>query len=98
MATRAELVEQLRFALSNLGARNGHHEFEALCFEVARVNVTPNLVPATGPVAGRGDQGRDFESFRSAVGAALGPTGLRLGLDPQDLVAFACTLQRDDVR
>jgi hypothetical protein len=94
MTNRAELVAQIRFALANLSARNGHHEFEALCLEVARQTVTPNILPATGPVAGRGDQGRDFETFRSRVTPRLGETGLLLGLDGQDLVAFACTLQR----
>lgn len=94
MPTRAELVAHVRFALSNLSARNGHHEFEALCLEVARQSVTPNVIPATGPVAGRGDQGRDFETFRSRVTPRLGTTGLLLGLDGHEIVAFACTLQR----
>jgi hypothetical protein len=91
---RAELIQQIRFALANLAARNGHHEFEALCLEIARQTVSPNVVPATGPVAGRGDQGRDFETFRSRITPRLGETGLLLGIDGQDLVAFACTLQR----
>lgn len=95
---RAELVEHIRFALNNLSARNGHHEFEALCLEVARQKVTPNLLPATGPVSTRGDQGRDFETFRSQVTPKLGETGLLLGLDGQELVAFACTLQRNRVQ
>lgn len=97
MPNRRQLVQQVRFALNNLAARNGHYEFEALCREVARQTVTPNLVPATGPVAGGGDQGRDFESFRSRVASRLGETGLLLGLDGTDLVAFACTLQQTGV-
>lgn len=95
--SRRQLVQQIRFALNNLAARNGHHEFEALCREVARQTVTPNLVPATGPVAGGGDQGRDFESFRSRMASRLGETGLVLGLDGTELVAFACTLQQTDI-
>lgn len=95
MANRTQLVEHIRFALHNLSARSGHHEFEALCREVARVKVTPNLVPATGPVSAGGDQGRDFETFRARVTPRLGETGLLLGLDGTELVAFACTLQQD---
>ena len=38
--------------------------FERLAFELARLRVASNLLPATGPVQAGGDQGRDFESYR----------------------------------
>ena len=44
-----------------------------------------------------GDQGRDFETFRSFV-AEPGDIGRRLGLDAAAPVAFACTLQQSDLR
>jgi hypothetical protein len=97
MTTRAELVTQVRFALSELRARNGHHEFETICRELARLRFTPNILPATGPVASGGDQGRDFETFQNQVVALLGASALMLGLRGDELIAFACTLQQDDL-
>jgi hypothetical protein len=79
----AELTAYIRFALSQLRAQNRHHDFEHLCFHLARNIITPDLRPATGPVAAGGDQGRDFESFR--------------GRRNREELSFACTLQADDV-
>jgi hypothetical protein len=87
----AILNQRIRFALSQLRARNGHHEFEHLCRHVARTYVTPNLLTATGPVAKGGDQGRDFESFHSYIRQRL-PGGF-VGLDGGERIVFACTLQ-----
>lgn len=56
---------------------------ETLCRHFVReTGICTNLLPATGPVAGGGDQGRDFESLR----------GER---DGRKLV-FACTLTVED--
>ncbi|TCO55760.1 tetratricopeptide repeat protein [Actinocrispum wychmicini] len=79
----AEAKLLIRYALSRMSPDNGHHEFETLCRHFVReTGICTNLLPATGPVAGGGDQGRDFESFR----------GER---DGRKLV-FACTLTAED--
>lgn len=85
MATLDQVVEQIRFALDQLSARNGHHEFEELCLYFARQRIDSNVLPATGPVSAGGDQGRDFETFVSVTGT-----------DPPR-TAFTCTLQRSDI-
>jgi hypothetical protein len=48
-------TQRIRFALSQLRAQNGHHEFEELCWHLARLRITPNILFATGPVAKGGD-------------------------------------------
>lgn len=83
MPDPVELTQYIRFQLSELGARNGHHEFEQLCFRLARRTITPDLLPGTGPVGAGGDQGRDHETFRGRRG--------------DEDIAIACTIQSDDV-
>lgn len=61
----AELKRYIRFQLSELSSENGHHDFEKISFEIARRRVASNLLPATGPVSSGGDQGRDFESYKT---------------------------------
>lgn len=95
MATKDQVVEQIRFALSQLRTRNGHHEFEELSRYLARQTIVPNILPATGPVAAGGDQGRDFETFRSFVEGHL--TSGFVGVAESRAVAFTCTLQASDV-
>jgi hypothetical protein len=72
---RRQLIKYLRFQLNELSAENGHHTFEHICREVARARLATNLVPATGPVAGGGDAGRDFETFKSYLPKQLGEHG-----------------------
>ncbi|MCO1575617.1 tetratricopeptide repeat protein [Crossiella sp. SN42] len=62
-ATPDVVKQQVRFALTGLSARNGHHEFEHLCRAYACQAISPNILPATGPVSSGGDGGRDFETF-----------------------------------
>ncbi|MFF4241470.1 hypothetical protein ACFYYL_36880 [Actinomadura geliboluensis] len=95
--TPTELARLIHFALSELGSENGHHEFEHLCRELARARMVSNILPATGPVAGGGDQGRDFETFRTYLAGSLRFSKGFIGLASQDTVAFACTLQQDDL-
>lgn len=83
MADPTEIAELILISLSNLSSRNAHHEFEELGYHLARHVVTPNLLPPTGPVAGRGDQGRDFESFRGRQG--------------DEGLVFACSLQANGI-
>jgi hypothetical protein len=87
----------LRFHLSEMRELNEHHNFEQVCFEVARARIASNIIPATGPVSSGGDQGRDFESFRSLVADNAFPeTVFAAMMSPESLV-FACTMQQDDV-
>lgn len=99
MSDNVEQVRhEVRFALSQLRARNGQHEFETMTRTLARATVTRNLLPATGPVASGGDQGRDFETFPTQLPGQVQPAGRQLGIPDRAMVAFACTLQQDDVR
>lgn len=84
MSDPAESARYIRFALSQLRARNGFHVFEEACFHLTKRTVTPDLLPATGPVGAGGDQGRDYETFRGQRG--------------DEAIAFVCTLQADDVK
>ena len=76
-----------------MNSRNEHHRFEDLCRAFARQMIAPNILPATGPVSAGGDQGRDFETFRTYLHAR--PGGLRAfcGTGGGDVLVFACTLQ-----
>lgn len=93
--TKEQLVGQLRFALQSMGEKNEHHRFEDLCRAFARERIAPNILPATGPVGAGGDQGRDFETFRSHLRDELGPHGAFAGSLPDGPLAFTCTLQED---
>jgi hypothetical protein len=88
-----ETKSQIRFALFNLKASNGHHVFETLCRALARLTVSRNILPATGPVSAGGDQGRDFETYTTLLPGQVEEIGRRLGISSNDEVAFTCTLQ-----
>src|SRR4051812_15847294 len=91
--TPDQLAAQIRFALSDLSSRNGHHLFEELCRHFSRQRIASNLLPATGPVSGGGDGGRDYESFRTYLKQELGNNGGFAGRSSDGPLAFACTLQ-----
>ena len=97
MATPAEVEAQVKFALSQLPAQNAHHVFEHLCRHLTEQFICSNVLPATGPVSAGGDQGRDFETFRSYLRDELGPAGAFLGLVSEGTIAFVCTTQADNV-
>ena len=97
MTNPAEVAAQVRFALSHLPTRNAHHEFEQICRHLTKQFICSNVLPATGPVSAGGDQGRDFETFRTYLQDELGPHGSFLGLVRDGAVAFICTLQADNV-
>lgn len=84
MTTQRAAATLIRFQLEQLRARNSFHEFEHLCRQYARVRLDSSVLPATGPVAGGGDGGRDFESLLTFCGDD------RLGRRQ----VFACTLQQ----
>jgi hypothetical protein len=92
MASIDQVIRQIRFALENLSERNGQHEFEHLCRHFARHRICFNILPATGPVGGGGDQGRDFETFRTFI-YGLGNDKFAAQGDHKRL-AFACSLQK----
>ena len=91
MATLDQVIQQIRFALANLSERNGQHEFEHLCLHFARHRICFNILPATGPVGGGGDQGKDFETFRTFI-HSLGDEKFAAVGEGKKL-AFACSLQ-----
>jgi len=96
MATHRELEAQIRFQLEQLSVRNGAHEFEHLCRQLARHCICSNILPATGPVEGGGDQGRDFETYQVAAGGSLQVPGFATKVSKQRIV-FLCSLQRDKI-
>ena len=76
---------------------NAHHVFEQLCRHLTARFICSNVLPATGPVSAGGDQGRDFETFRSYLRDELGPTGAFLGLVSEKTIAFVCTTQAENL-
>lgn len=98
MATPLELTRYIRYQLSELGARNAHHEFEHLARYLARARVSSNILPATGPVSAGGDGGRDFETFKTHNELPLTPDSSfhRLASGERQ-ISFACSIQKDVV-
>jgi hypothetical protein len=94
LKNRVELKSYIRYQLTQLSARNGEHEFELLAFELARLRHVSNLQPATGPVKAGGDQGRDFESYKTYLtGTSLARSSF-VTLAADHLVVGACTLNK----
>ena len=91
---RVELRSYIRFQLAQLSAQNAEHEFEHLVFDLARVRVASNLLPATGPVQSGGDQGRDFESYRTFLAKSSLANSSFSGLVSEGMIAGACTLDK----
>ncbi|MBD8548258.1 hypothetical protein [Sphingomonas sp. CFBP 8760] len=94
MKNRYQLRQYIRFQLEQMSPRNEHHLFEELAFELARQTVSRRLIPATGPVQAGGDQGRDFESFRSHIANGRTPSGVAAGIDGDSVLVFGCTLDK----
>ncbi len=97
MATLDQVIAQIRFDLSQLRARNAHHEFEHLCRHYARKRICRNILPATGPVSTGGDQGRDFETFRTYIESTDLARSVSVGLATNKLIAFPCSLQQEGI-
>jgi hypothetical protein len=96
MSGRLEVEAQIAFGLERLSSLNGHHDFEHLCRRLARQRICSNILPATGPVAAGGDQGRDFETFRTYL-RELPNASVFAGMASAGPVAFSCTLQRSGI-
>lgn len=89
---RRALIAQLLFQLDQLSATNSHHEFEHICRHLARETITPNLLPATGPVTSGGDEGRDFETFTTFIRRAEVSSSLFRGIGESKPLVFACSI------
>jgi hypothetical protein len=97
MANIDQVITQIRFQLEQLSARNAHHEFEHLCRHLTRARICSNVLPATGPVSGGGDQGRDFETFRTYLSSSPIAESTFIGLISSAPIAFPCTLQKERI-
>jgi tetratricopeptide (TPR) repeat protein len=94
---RLALTRLIRYGLTDLSARNGHHAFEEMCRFLAAARIASNVYPATGPVASGGDAGRDFQTFATYIQDELGSRGAFAALASGEPIAFACTLQTKSV-
>ncbi len=94
--TFSELISYIRFQLSQMGAKNDFHRFEHLCRAFARLKLCERILPATGPVSSGGDQGRDFENYRSYLSSTpiVNSTLFLGGKAGKDKIVFACSLQK----
>jgi len=91
MATRNQVTSQIRFGLGQLSAHNEQHDFEHLCRRLTRSRICSNILPATGPVSAGGDQGCDFETFRTYLNSSSISASSFIGLVSSERIAFACT-------
>jgi hypothetical protein len=98
LATPTRLATVVRSALDDLDGVNAHHEFEHLCRQLALRRIASNIMPATGPVSAGGDQGRDFETYRSYLAKELPFAIGFLALATNETIAFACTIQKTGLK
>ncbi len=94
MASLETVKLLIRFGLEQLSVKNAAHTFERLCFELAKKRICSNILPATGPVSAGGDQGRDFETFRTYLNTTDIANSTFVGLISQTPIAFACSLEK----
>jgi len=94
MASITEVISQIRFGLEQLSSKNAHYEFEHLCRHLVRARICSNILPATGPVAAGGDQGRDFETFRTYLSSSPIANSTFIGLVSKKPIAFACSIEK----
>ncbi len=97
MSSVPELVRYIRFQLNQLRVRNEHHRFEDLARDFSRLRICQRILPATGPVGSGGDQGRDFETYRSFLQSTPIATSTFLGGDPSSRIVFGCSLQQGNI-
>ncbi len=95
MASVTGLSKYIRFQLSQLCVQNKHHDFEHISRNIARLRICENILPATGPVSAGGDQGRDFETYRSYLSSTPLAGSTFLGLGQGKKIVFACSIQKN---
>ena len=91
-----QVKSQIRFQLGQLSIKDAHHEFEHLCRHLTRATICSNIMPATGPVSAGGDQGRDFETFRTYLSSSPIANSTFIGLVSQKPIVFACSLRKKE--
>lgn len=94
MRNTSELARFLRFRLSQLSAENAHHRFEELARQFARLRICERILPATGPVSSGGDQGLDFESYRTYIRSSPFVGDSFIGDTGDEKLGFAVSLQK----
>lgn len=94
MATPVEAERYIRFQLEHLTTRNAHHEFEQICYRIAKRRLSSNVVLASGPVGAGGDQGRDIESYYTRLPEELPGAGGFVGRATTEPLVVACSVQR----
>lgn len=87
------LGDYVRFQLASLNAKNKHHTFEDICYQFARLAISPTFLPATGPVSAGGDQGRDSETFDSAI-ATMPDVNTTWSFSDGRRAVLACSLEK----
>jgi len=97
LKNRYQLRQYIRFQLEQMSAKNQHHQFEELAFELARQRVSRNLIPATGPVQAGGDKGRDFETYQGLCAPPSAKNALSIAVPIKEPTFFGCTLQKQPV-
>ena len=90
-----EVNAYIKFQLNQLSVNNAHHGFEDLCFHLAQARICSNILPATGPVAAGGDQGRDFETFETDLESSSIANSTFIGLKSDKKIAFSCSTSKD---
>jgi hypothetical protein len=96
MANLDQVISQIRYGIEQLSSKNAHHEFEHMCRHLARARICSNILPATGPVSAGGDQGRDFETFRTYLNSTPIADSTFVGLVSDKPIAFACSLEKKE--
>lgn len=97
MATKDQIIKQIKYELSQLSARNSQFEFEDLCRHLSRARICSNILVSTGPVARTGDQGRDFETFKTYISRTEFSGSVFAKLISEGNLAFACSIQKDNI-
>jgi len=99
MKNLEEIKQFIRFQLEQLSVHNAHHKFEDLSRHFARQRICSNVLPATGPVSQGGDQGRDFETFRTYLNESPVIDSSFIGLISKGPIVFACSItKKEDIK
>ncbi len=96
MANIDEIKTIIRSGLEQLTVKNAYHDFEHLCRYLTKERICSNVIPATGPVSSGGDQGRDFETFRTYVNSSPTAHTSFVRLVSQTPIAFSCSLEKKE--